>query len=85
MDQRVIGGECPLHWAASGGTDRSDVIALLLEAGADVNARSGGGRVPLHSAAGSGSLEHVSLLLKAGADVNARDGVGNTLLHLAAA
>jgi uncharacterized protein len=59
-----------LHAAAAG---RAQAIAkLLIDAGADVNARQGGGFTPLHSAAQSGDIEFARLLVEAGADVNVR-------------
>lgn len=60
------------------------MVRVLLDAGADVNARNEGGVTALMRAAGSGSLAVVDALLAAGADVNRRDNDGNTaLLHSA--
>jgi uncharacterized protein len=59
-----------LHAAAAG---RSRAVAqLLLDAGADVNARQRGGFAPLHSVAQSGDVEFARMLAEAGADVNVR-------------
>jgi ankyrin repeat protein len=59
-----------LHAAAAG---RSQAAAkLLLDAGADVNARQSGGWTPLHSVAQSGDVEFARVLAEAGADVNVR-------------
>ena len=52
------------------------VIALLLEAGANVNARNRDGGTPLHNAAFLGQYEAAKLLLENGADVNIRNGDG---------
>ena len=54
------------------------VIALLLEAGANVNARNRDGGTPLHNAAFLGQYEAAKLLLENGADVNIRNGDGGT-------
>ncbi|KAA0212265.1 ankyrin repeat domain-containing protein [bacterium] len=55
-----------IHCAAAG---RSlACVNLLLERGADPNARQAGGFTPLHSAAQNGSVEMVKVLLERGAD-----------------
>ena len=74
-------GSTPLHSAAQSSRDRA-VIAVLLAAGADVNARTRYGMTPLHVAVGANrNLGVVEELVAAGADLNARDGDGNTPLH----
>ncbi|MCC6003801.1 MAG: ankyrin repeat domain-containing protein [Thermofilum sp.] len=72
----------PLHWAAFLG--HVDVVRLLLEHGAEVNARNKYGETPLHRAAAYGRADAARLLLEHGADVNARDEYGWTPLHVAA-
>ena len=54
------------------------IVAMLLEAGAEVNARNRDGGTPLHSAAFLGQYEAVELLLENGADVNIRNQDGST-------
>ena len=72
----------PLHHAASHG--HATIVATLIVAGADVNAKSSGGGTPLHGAAFWGHASVVSILIAAGADVNAKYNSGNTPLHGAA-
>lgn len=72
----------PLHSALA---DRADeeIAALLVAAGAEVNARASGEGTPLHTAAFEGSLEVVRLLLASGAELTATDDRGRTPLMLA--
>ncbi|MFP3030623.1 MAG: ankyrin repeat domain-containing protein [Wolbachia sp.] len=72
----------PIYSAIHGG--RKEVIELLLEKGADINATEGGdGATPLLSATYKGRKEVVELLLKKGADVNKADKYGRTPLSWA--
>jgi len=69
---------------AASGTDPGPV-AVLLDRGAEVNARMRDGATPLHMAASSGPfLEIVEMLVQAGADLQARGRGGRTPLHEAA-
>ena len=61
----------PLHSAAAGG--HTAVARLLLEHGADPNARQEGGFVPLHAAAQAGNDELYELLVASGAGSGRRD------------
>jgi ankyrin repeat protein len=72
--------ETAMNYAAENGMLAAAV--LLMDHGADVNARHGG-VTPLHKAAYNGLTEMTALLLERGADVNAVDQYGNTPLHLA--
>ena len=75
----------PLHLVAIS-NENPEVIAVLLEAGADVNARGTGGFTALHFAASQNrNPEILERLLMAGADVNARLDYGDTPLHMAVA
>jgi ankyrin repeat protein len=69
-------GQTPLHLAAI--HCRTNVLALLLERGAKVDARAKGGATPLHLAAQAGCVDAVIILLQHGADINARDDDGHT-------
>lgn len=58
----------PLHEASVG--DRAQIVRLLLDKGADVNAQDQCGNSPLHHAAHSGSINTICALLDGGADTN---------------
>ena len=57
------------------------VVALLLENGADVNARSRDGATALHTAAFLGRAETVKYLLEKGADISLRNNMGSTAIE----
>ena len=74
-------GQTALMWAAAEG--HAAVVAPLVVAGADVDARSDGGFTPLAFAVRAGHGAAVEALLAAGADVNLALPDGTSLLHLA--
>lgn len=65
-------GQTALMWAVGGRDSHPDVVGVLIERGADVNARSSGGLTPLLFAVREGDLESTRLLVKAGANLNDR-------------
>ncbi|KAM6504068.1 Ankyrin repeat-containing domain protein, partial [Amanita muscaria] len=74
------------HYAAS--KSHIDVAKLLIERGADINARDKANQHPLHRAATTGSVGFIRLLLDSSTPsnklrLNTADRVGNTPLHLA--
>jgi hemoglobin len=82
-------GHDPLYHAANAHLPGHEaqgraVIQTLIRHGADVNGRSGPGRLtPLHAAARRGIVAIVEALLSAGAEVNASDSRGATPLQRA--
>lgn len=74
-------GWAPLHYAAAGG--HIDVIQLLLDENAYIDAESPNKTTPLMMAAHYGSPEAVKLLLEAGADPTLRNELGLTAANFA--
>ncbi|MBN2198962.1 MAG: tetratricopeptide repeat protein [Candidatus Aminicenantes bacterium] len=75
------GKETPLHLAA--GTCTTPVVRIVLDRGADVNARDDGRVTPLFYAAWRGAIDTVKLLLEKGADPKAVSSYLDTPLHWA--
>jgi ankyrin repeat protein len=71
-------GNTPLHWAAE--TGRLDLAKLLLEYGADVNAKNQAGQTPLYFAARANQMELAKFLSARKAKINAPDTFGRTPL-----
>ena len=63
-------GQTPLHMAATRG--HIELVASLIERGADLNPKSNFGYTPLHYAANQSGVEIAKLLIDNGADVNAK-------------
>ena len=70
-------GWTPLHYAAG---SQKEIAELLIDEGADMNARTQEGWAPLHWAVGNGYKENIELLIAKGADVNAKTKRGETPL-----
>jgi ankyrin repeat protein len=75
-------GMSPLHDAAVDG--HVEIARLLLQNGAEVNARSKYGFTPLHWAAIFGHVDILHLLVENDADLEAQDNDGERALHCAA-
>jgi hypothetical protein len=75
-------GRTALHYVCLYGNVKAALV--LVQHGADVNARTAAGQSPLHTACCNGRLKLATFLLASGAVRDARDGVGWTALHCAA-
>ena len=75
-------GKTPLIVSAEMGDNT--MVLLLLEKGADIEAKTSDGRTALHRAAENGHEAAVRVLLEHRADVEAKDKDGGTALHWAA-
>ena len=70
---------------AARATPDANLVRLLIESGANVNAKNGDHETALMYAASKGQVEVVELLIKNGADVNATNANGQTAMVMAAA
>ena len=81
----------PVHYAADGYSENPawnpkrqvQMIRLLLDAGADMNAQDKNGATPLHRAVRTRCAAAVKFLLESGADPKIRNKPGSTPFHLA--
>ncbi len=60
--------------------ERTEIVKLLLDAGADPNIQSKDGRTPLMSSAYQGYIGIMVALIESGADINIQDKYGRTAL-----
>jgi ankyrin repeat protein len=82
VDRADVQRRTPLFHAALG--DHPDVVAFLLDRGADANARDQFGDTPLIVACAKGHAATAALLLKRGADASLEDQEGRTARDRAA-
>lgn len=80
--QNMRSCETPLHMAADQGHEL--VVEALIEAGANINAKTAQGFTPLHHATYNNSLTMTKLLISKGAKIDAQSNDGSTPLHYAA-
>ena len=71
-----------LHSAASVG--KAELVGLLLDKGAEINAKAKDGLTPLHLAVKRSHPAVVKLLFSRGANPSAKDNGGNSPVHIAA-
>jgi len=82
LEAKDVGGFTPLHTAAIEGN--TEIIALLIENGADKNALCDSYMTPLHWAAREGNVEAVRFLVECGVSVDSPGFMGETPLLTAA-
>ncbi|GFN79748.1 ankyrin [Plakobranchus ocellatus] len=70
-------GETALHLVRD-----AEITNLLIQAGANLEARDDDGQTPLLAAAYTGEADVINVLLKSGADMKATDNDGNSALHM---
>jgi ankyrin repeat protein len=74
-------GTTPLHLASIHGN--TETVNLLIDEGANINARNHKGITALQLASLNGNIEIVKLLIKRGADINLSDNKDNAALEMA--
>ena len=78
-DDETFSRYTPLHRGVLNG--HGDVVRILIEAGADLNAKTVWGITPLHLSIDAENFGIFEVLIEAGADPNTRDLDGETPLH----
>ena len=71
-------GWSALHFAAQNG--HTELISILLQGNAQMDAQTKYGRTPLHCACASRNLSTVEALLSRGANINIKDAHGKTAM-----
>ena len=79
VKERYARGDLALHHAARNGD--LEIVKILVESGADVDALSDNKHFPLYCAAGHGHVETTLFLIANGADLEARLEDGNTIVE----
>lgn len=82
INARAADGSTALQWAVYDG--EVDLVARLIQDGADVRAANDYGATPMSLAAAAADARIIELLLKAGADVESPNPYGQTALMLVA-
>ena len=82
LRQQIVMDYAPLHLAVLRG--QIDVVQLLLEEKAEIEATDSDGYAPLHLAVLRGQIDVVQLLLEEKAEIETTDEIGRTALFLAA-
>ena len=77
----LYNGGTAIHWAAK--SNSTEIIDMLVNIGADMNAKGEDGETPLHWALFNGSVEAAMHLMEIGADRDNLNDKGNSLIHVA--
>ncbi|KAG4274426.1 hypothetical protein FPRO04_09384 [Fusarium proliferatum] len=80
MYDRASADSTPLYWAC--GSGKKDTVELLVDNGAEINARCHLGLSPLHISVETGQNEITEFLISKGADVSVVDDYGRTALTM---
>lgn len=81
VDTKSLFGDYPINIAATRGFINE--VSILLDNGADVNAKGEHGYTPLHDAVEQGHLDIVKFLVGHGANITIRNTDGDTPIELA--
>ncbi|KAJ5183363.1 ankyrin [Penicillium capsulatum] len=84
MAEKSPTGVTPLHVATHRETESHELLSLLLDHGANVNALDNSRETPLHWAASQPFPSHLHVLLERGANIEPRNTLGDTPLHCTA-
>lgn len=82
LNGRDVGERTPLMYAVLKGDP--DSVTMLIQSGADVEARDDHGQTAAHWAASHGHRDVLEVLFQWGADWRSREDLGGTVLHWAA-
>jgi len=81
VEDKDVNGRTPLHWATV--KNSIELAVLLLDRGADVEAKANDGYTPLHLASSWNRIAMAEFLIEKGADVRAKDNKEETPLDWA--
>ena len=76
-NHHTASGATPLHFACA--RNNKAIVRLLLDAGADVNAKTDGGQTPIFYTTDDALFEAAELLIEHGADLDITDDFGETV------
>lgn len=80
LNEKDNEGYTVLHRVVPLRKNRAAITKLLIDSGADVNARNNEGKTPIMLAVRGGAKEVVDMLIAAGADLSIKDNEGNDVM-----